>query len=120
MCEKCPIAGAPRWFAGEWPAEDARGRLLGVKLGIAGSRWFTGVPGPEVVRRSEVDLAATIRERETLTWGGRLRITATRDEPRALWWAGCTTSKSDAADRTKRLTRKNGDRAPEERPAGTS
>ncbi len=45
-----PRAGAPGWFAGVLRFADVRGGPEGLKLGIAGPRWFTDVRSPKLVR----------------------------------------------------------------------
>ena len=47
---KDPRAGAPGWFAGVLRFADAREGRKGLKLGIAGTRWFTDARCPKPVR----------------------------------------------------------------------
>jgi hypothetical protein len=48
-----PTAGAPGWFAGVLPFADACESCVGLKLGIAGPRWFPALRLPKMVRRSD-------------------------------------------------------------------
>ena len=45
-----PSAGAPGWFAGVLRFADACESCVGLKLGIAGPRWFTELRLPKMVQ----------------------------------------------------------------------
>ena len=45
-----PTAGAPGWFAGVLRFADACESCVGLKLGIAGPRWFTELRLPKMVQ----------------------------------------------------------------------
>ena len=51
--EKGPTAGAPGWFAGVLLDANVCGSRLGLKLGIARTRWVTALRRSAPVRRSE-------------------------------------------------------------------